>query len=188
MQFTGIDDFDKDFGAFLNTLIEEVGEASEKALDEARDTLREKIITEVYAKSIYTPTVYKRRSEKSGRGIPLSDVQAYSKIIPYAGGNINGTLQTTTRLYYNPRGEHTVSKWHSVDYNELIGRIEKKDPPYKWNPKNREIPPRPFWQHFIDEMVNQKELEKAFVFALKAKEKETITDGNIIEEQLDREY
>ena len=186
MQFTGIDDFDNDFRNFLNTLIKEIGEASERALGEAKETLKQKIITDVYAKDVYTPTVYKRRSDASGRGQPLSNVEEYSRIIPYAGGNVNGMLETTTKLYYNPRGEHTVAKWQGVDYNELIGRIEKKDPAYRWG--NDKVPARPFWQHFIDEMVGQQELEKAFVWAMQANESEIITDGNIIEDNLDREY
>ena len=186
--FTGITDFDKQLSTFMNKLAGDVSTAVSTALDDAKETLRQKILSEVESDDVYTPKVYKRRSERSGRGAPLSDMNAYSKIIQPIAQNMNGRLNVTSRLYYNPQGGHTVKKWHTADYNDLIGRIEKKSPPYTWEPKDGAIPPRPFWQHFIDEMVGKKELEKAFVWALKASEETAIADGNLVEDTFDREY
>ena len=184
--FTGIDDFDAQLSAFMNTLATNIGTAAETALDDAKETLRQKILSEVESDDVYKPKVYKRRSEKTGRGTPLSDMKAYARIIKAAGGNVNGRLQVTSRLYYNPQGGHTVQRWHTADYDDLIGRIEKKSPAYTWG--RDKVPARPFWQHFIDEMVDQKELEKAFVWAMSGSEPTIKVDGNLVEDTYDREY
>ena len=193
MQFTGIDDFDAQLRAFLNTLISEIADAEESALSEAQESLKKHIVEDVY--QAYSPTVYKRRSNNNGLGTPLSDLNAYSQTIPPAGGNVNGKLMVTSRLYYNPKGAHQVKKWSSgasnkkgivnVDDNQLISRIEKKDPAYNWG--NDAVPPRPFWQNFINEMVTNKELENAFVWAMSTKE-DIVADGNIVEDPHDRDY
>ena len=184
MQFTGIDDFDAQLKTFLNTLISEISEAEKSALADAQDALKRHIVKDVY--EAYSPTVYKRRSKNSSLGTPLSDMDAYSTVIEPAGGNVNGNLQVTSRLVYNPQGGHKVQKWHDQDYNSLIGRIEKKSPAYTWG--NDIVPERPFWQEFISEMIDQKELERAFVWALSANEPTVIADGKILEEAHDREY
>ena len=184
MQFTGIDDFDAQLRVYLNTLIQEIADAEKSALAEAQDALKRHIVSDVY--QAYSPTVYKRRSKNSAMGTPLTNMDAYSDIIEPAGGNVNGNLQVTSRLYYNPQGGHKVQKWHDKDFNDLIGRIEKKSPAYRWG--NNLVPERPFWQEFISEMIDQKELEKAFVWALSANEPTVIADGKIFEDAHDREY
>ena len=194
MQFTGIDDFDAQLRGFLNTLINEIRDASETAIDDARDVLKKHITQDVY--KAYSPTAYKRRSDDSAMGTPLSDMDAYSKIIKPAGGNVSGNLVVTSRLFYNPEGGHKVAKWSSksakkgkgvnnVDFNDLIGRIEKKSPAYNWGQDM--VPPRPFWQNFVDDMVTNELLEKRFVEALKGSEN-VVADGNIVEDSFDREY
>lgn len=193
MQWTGIEDFDMQLRAFLNTLIGEISDASTVAMEESKESLKDHIVNDVY--KAYTPKAYKRRSENPLLGTPLSDLDAYSHTIKPSGGNVGGNLVVTTKLYYNPRGSHAVARWSSdapqkkkiknVDDNELIGRIEKKDPAYNWG--NSKVPERPFWQEFVREMVDGGRLEKAFVRAMKPKE-QVVADGNIVAETYDTEY
>lgn len=115
-----------------------------------RDALKRHVESDVYDKSLYKPKVYKRRSEAEGRGTPLNDIEgnAFPIIRTIPGAAEIG-------INYMPTGEHKNEKWHTADGNELIGRIEKKNPPYTWEPKTGpQIPERPFWQKFVDEMID----------------------------------
>ena len=186
MAFTGIDDFDAQLRKFLNTLIYELDSAVSETMLDAKDSLRKHIREDVYDESVYSPKVYKRRSENDGLGTPLDYLEEpNARIIPPAGGNVNGNLVVTSRIYYNPTGEHKYKKWHTADHNDLIGRIEKKEPRYTWG--QNKVPPRPFWQNFITEMVDNQELEKNFVRHMSGKE-DIVADGAIVEEISDREY
>ena len=179
---------DKDFRQVMNTLVTEINAALPIVMNDARDTLKKHIDEDVYDESIYKPKRYKRRSNNSGLGISLGAqvyMEPYTKVIPPAGGNVNGKLVIKSRLYYNPSGEHKYPKWNTANDNELIGRIEKKNPAYTWG--NDKVPMRPFWQKFVDDMVDGGELEKSFVDAMKASE-EIVADGNITEDPFDREY
>lgn len=190
-RFTGIDSFDAELSAFMNKLASTTRQSVEAALGEAREILKQKIITEVENDDVYKPKVYKRRSEKAGRGAPLSDMDAYSQIIEPVAVNANGNLQVTSRLYYNPKGTHRVARWNTADTpNELIGRIEKKDPPYTWEPKNGEIPARPFWQHFVNQMVDEKDLERFFISAMNMYDTslDIQADGDLVRDGRDGTY
>lgn len=187
MDFTGIDDFDKQLRGYLNTLISEIDSAISDTMLDAKDALRKHIREDVYSESVYSPKVYRRRSEHKGLGTPLDYLEKpNAQIIPPSGGNVNGHLVVTSRLYYNPTGEHKKAKWHTADHSDLIGRIEKKSPPYTWG--QDQVPPRPFWQNFINEMVGDGELEKSFVRHLKRTEKDVVSDGALTEDRNDREY
>lgn len=178
---------DEVFRTAYNQILLEVADAVEKALTDARPHLKDRIEKDVY--SVYTPKVYKRRSENAGLGTPLS-VQAItdanSKVIKPGGGASGSTFSVTSRLYFNPQGDHAKKKWHTADYDDLISRIEKKSPPYTWG--QNKVPPRPFWQNFIDEMVGGGELEKLFVDAMRSAEPTIVADGNIKEDASDRNY
>lgn len=183
----GMEGIDKDFRQFMNTLIVDLRDALPKVMDDAKENLKQHIETDVYSASVYQPKVYKRRSENDGLGTPLNYMESPNvKIISPAGGNVGGKLQITTKLYYNPTGNHSVKKWHGVDYNELVGRIENKDPAYHWG--NEKVPKRPFWQNFITEMVDGNGLESSFVRHMKEVGETVTADGSIVEDTFDREY
>ena len=179
---------DPGFRKAMNDLVAEISAALPIVMNDARDTLKKHIDEDVYSEGIYYPKVYKRRSDNSEMGVSLG-AQVYTentKIIPPAGGNVNGKLQITTRIYFNPSGGHKYKKWHTADYNDLIGRIEKKDPAYTWG--QEKVPARPFWQKFVDEMVDGGEFEKSFVDAMRGAEPSITADGSIVEETFDRDY
>lgn len=188
---------DPDFRNVLNTIVGEIAAALPNVMNNARDTLKKHIDEDVY--EAYTPEVYRRRSDNPDMGVSLGAQayqEPYTKVIPPAGGNVGGKLVITSKLYYNPSGEHKYPIWSSgsgkrpkwvlnLDGNELISRIEKKSPAYNWG--QDKVPARPFWQRFVDEMVDGGELEKSFVSAMSGKEK-IVADGNVFEDSFDRDY
>ena len=185
MKWTGIDDFDAQFRTFLNKLVPEIADAAESAMKESEEVLKRHIWEDVYSESVYSPKVYERRSDNPSLGTPLDNMAENVVLIKPTGGNAGGQLQLTAKLYYRPQGGHKVKKWNTASYDALIGRIEKKSPAYTYD--NGGIPPRPFWQNFVKEMVENGELEQAFVRALKTKE-EVVADGAITPDASDTEY
>lgn len=181
----GMESLDNDFRAFMNELVADTFRAASETMEDAKEVLKKHIVNDVYAEEIYDPKVYKRRSKNRSLGTPLSDVDTYSSVIPPAGGNVGGQLVVTSRLYYNPKGSHKVKRWDTASDDDLIGRIEKKDPPYTWG--NDEVPPRPFWQNFISEMVDDGEIERAFARSMNGKN-EIKADGAVIADDADRHY
>lgn len=177
---------DQLYREIMNLLVPEVAAAYPIILDNARDTLKKHIDKDVY--DAYEPVVYKRRSDDHKYGISLG-AQVYSepftKVIPATNFNSGGRLGFTARIWFNPSGEHKVKKWNTASGNDLIGRIEKKSPAYTWG--QDEVPARPFWQRFIDEMVGGGEFENSFVDAMRGTE-DIVADGNVIEDPSDRDY
>lgn len=179
---------DKELYAAMTELSKEVSDAMQNALDRSKDFLKKHIENDVYA-SPYSPKVYQPRHKNPSLGAPLSDMESYSDTLPIPIGGVTGNgLMLTSALTYLPKGSHRKKKWDTANGNELIGRIERKNPSYTWENPNNSIPERPFWQNFIDEMVQGGELERLFVDALKTKEPSAKADGNIEEEQSDRNY
>ena len=83
-------------------------------------------------------------------------------------GNIFGKMAADTLGLSDIGKIIHPSEFNKVDGDDLIGRIEKHDPEYNWLPKKgKQIPNRPFWQNFVDEMVDDAELERFFVNAMK---------------------
>ena len=100
--------------------------------------LQKHIQTEVY--DAYTPKSYERRVEFGG-GIPIISEDNMDM-------QINGNTLTFT---YEPSGKNAnypTSRY--VDGDALISAIENSD--YTWKGTD-EIPKRPFWNSFVDEMV-----------------------------------
>ena len=100
--------------------------------------LQKHIQTEVY--NAYTPKSYERRVEFGG-GIPIISAQNMDM-------QINKNMLTFT---YEPSGKNSrypASRY--VDGDALISAIENSD--YTWKGTD-EIPKRPFWNAFVDEMV-----------------------------------
>lgn len=139
-QFSG---FDQDVAA-LEKQVKDAFRASRPALaEEMRQCLREHVVTDVYA--TFQPGEYVRREDNGG----LLDMSASATVYSdERGGGMNLTL------LYHPSGatdgEGEPVDPH-VDGDDLVNRIEKKDPEYNWRhkPKNR-----PFFRNFVEEMLD----------------------------------
>lgn len=157
----------------------EISAAMAKAMDDVgadmQEALARHIETDVYP--AYSPKMYERRYDNGGLVAQARSAKVYNH-----GAGVS--------LEYKPDGTHpTVSGWHKVDGDDLIGRIEKHSPEYNWLPKRgKQIPNRPFWQNFVDEMVDEAELERFFVNAMKAQGFEIEIGGGIERESQDGQY
>ncbi len=138
-QFSG---FDQDVAA-LEKQVKDAFRASRPALaEEMRQCLREHVVEDVYDK--LEPEEYVRRRGTKG----LADMNASATV--YSDERDGGMNLT---LLYHPSGatdgEGEPVDPH-VDGDDLINRIEKKDPEYNWRRKPKK---RPFFHNFVEEML-----------------------------------
>ena len=175
---TGLETLDEDLKAFQAELAGKVTASMDGVGERMKDALAAHIETDVYG--AYSPRQYKRRSEDGSRGKPLSDMTANAKVYNKGAG---------LSLHYKPTGDHEIRKWSGVDGDDLIGRIEKKDPMYHFYPTEGEIPDRPFWQNFVSEMIEGGALDDYFAAEMLLQgivvERE---DGGVLREPGDGEY
>lgn len=155
--------FDAEMTAFKALLAKTIKKALKEVNVDMQDVLKKHIEKDVYDPSVYYPDEYVRRSENPGLGTPLSNLKA-NVLSPVTEADvINDTVAANTRFQYMPTGEHSVPKWSSaakqdnpnfpknLDGNELIRRIETKNPRYNWG--QHKVPKRPFWQNTVDELI-----------------------------------
>lgn len=137
-KLTGAGSISKEYKAF-NTKVFIATQAGLMAVgSELTKQLQKHIQTDVY--NAYTPQDYKRRVEYGG-GIPIISAQNMDM-------RINGMSLT---FAYEPSGKNTnypTSRY--VDGDRLIEVIENSN--YTWTGTS-DIPKRPFWNSFVDEMV-----------------------------------
>ena len=153
-QFSG---FEQDMAA-LEKQVKDAFRGSRKVLaDDMRLCLQDHVEADVYDK--FQPTEYVRRGEDGG----LADMQASATV--YSDERDGGMNLT---LLYHPSGavdgEGNDVDPH-VDGDDLITRIEKKDPEYNWR---RKPPKRPFFSNFVQEMVDGGRAEETLVRAMNA--------------------
>lgn len=138
-QFSG---FEQDIAA-LEKQVKDAFRASRPALaEEMRQCLREHVVTDVYA--AFRPEEYVRREDAGG----LLDMSVSATV--YSDERDGGMNLT---LLYHPSGatdgEGEPIDPH-VDGDDLINRIEKKNPEYNWRRKPKK---RPFFSCFVEEML-----------------------------------
>lgn len=148
-------DLEKEFIEILKTEFSDAIEKANRAVETSmRDILAQHIANDVY--DAYTPKRYKRRYSAPGG---LLDMPKHGFALNSGSGGVY--------IIYKPSGAHpTVSGWDNVGGDDLIGRIEKHDPEYEWLPKKgKGIPNRPFWQNFVDEMLDGGTMETVWTNA-----------------------
>lgn len=176
VRVSGLESIDEDFKAFQAELSAAVRGAMDDVGERMKDALRRHIEQDVY--EAYTPEVYQRRSENLLLGTPLNNMDANAYVWNHGAG---------LTLDYLPTGEHETRKWSGADGDALVGRIEKKSPPYNWG--DEKVPARPFFQNFVDEMTAQGELGRFFVEAMRAQGIVVEDDGaGVARESGDGEY
>lgn len=166
------------FEADLATLEKQVKDAfraSRQALaDDMRLCLQDHVEADVYDR--FQPTEYVRRREDGG----LDDMRASATV--YSDERDGGMNLT---LLYQPSGaadgEGEPVDPH-VDGDDLIDRIEKRNPEYNWT---RKPPKRPFFSNFVQEMIDGGRAEETLVRAMNAAEPTLgmAADGGVIREE-----
>lgn len=172
-QFSG---FEQDV-ATLEKQVKDAFRASRQQLaDDMRLCLQDHVEADVYDK--FQPTEYVRRREDGG----LADMRASATV--YSDERDGGMNLT---LLYQPSGA-TDGAGNDidphVDGDDLINRIEKKDPEYNWR---RKPPKRPFFSNFVQEMTNGGRAEETLVRAMNAADPSLglTEDAGIIREEDD---
>lgn len=164
-------DFTKDLGEILSEPV--MQRVADYIFDDMKETLAFRIVEDVYKE--YTPDLYPRRSDNPGFGTPLNDME--KNVLGSAKGGAGGAY---IHFDYLPSGAHSgvfgdvisdelVLERFGVeaddpikppeaqaDGNELIRRIETGKG-YDWRPpkkkKKKFTDERPFWQNFVNELI-----------------------------------
>ena len=176
----------EDLNALLaGELRTKTAKALKSVRDEMREALSEHVTKDVY--DAYDPIQYSRR--KLDGGLQGQALDATS----HAEGSLDGK---SYRLYieFKPNGNHPdEAQWRAegvspVHGDDLIGRIENWNPKYSFPPRNKPLPRRPFWQKFVEEMVDNGAIEYYFAAAMRAEGENVIEDGGVIREPNDGAY
>lgn len=151
IEATGFENIEKEAKRILTAAVGR--KLSNAVYEDMKSALEAHIRSDVY--DAYYPKMYKRRSERPGaRGTSLADSVYDDSFTKQIGPFDYATAELISGLSYEPTGEHEETwQWSDASGDELIGRIEKKNPPYNWEPKKGEIPKRPFWQLFVEELI-----------------------------------
>ena len=189
----GLDTIDQDFSRIQQELAAAVQASMASVGAFMKDALQRHIETDVY--NAYTPKVYPRRSETPAFGAPLSDMEANTAVNNRGAGVTltylpSGTHSGTTAdlpqssSYYNPDNPRPI-KPNPVHGDNLIRRIETGQG-YDWD---TDVPARPFWQNFVNEMEGVGGLFDAFAAAMAAQGFIVTADGGMVEpDAADRTY
>lgn len=148
--------------------------------EDMRACLTEHIVDDVY--DAYDPDYYTRRLSDGGLlDIPKNTAGSPPPFVSGDGVEIE--------LQYEPDGA-TDGDGNEIDYHvdgdDLINRIEKKNPPYNWRMANTRIPERPFFRNFVEEMIGGR-AEKTMVFGMNAADPTlgVAADGGVVRESED---
>lgn len=163
--------------AALEAEVKNAFRASRKALaDDMRACLQDHVEADVYDE--FQPREYVRRRENGG----LSDMGASATV--YSDEGLGGMELT---LLYQPDGGKDGEGNDvpdAVSGDDLVNRIEKKDPEYNWKRKPKK---RPFFRNFVREMIEGNRAEETLVRAMNAASPtlEITADGDMIRESED---
>lgn len=204
-EVTGQNSLDAEFRSFQALLASGMKKSLQEVNAEMQKALQKHIETDVY--KAYIPSEYERRSDNATLGKPLSDLEAN---VAFANTPVplvtDKEIKGQTSFHYLPSGEHSVKRWSSttpqayldkvrlhppiinVDGDELIRRIETMNPRYNW--KRPDLRPRPFWQNFVDEMIDGGKAEEIFVDGMNfyASQLEVEAGGGVERESGDGDY
>lgn len=185
---SGLDSIDADVKAELNKIVLATAESLKDVQADMKESLAAHIQKDVY--DAYTPKEYERRVDHAGTGIPIIASENIDPIGPFSGANADKTgFSVTAGIDYNPTGFYPGrDDWSNVDENELIGRIEKKSPPYEYEGEQRKIPKRPFWQKFVTEQTGGNALGDSFVRAMAMRGIVVGGETTVIREAQDGDY
>ena len=172
----------------MSILASEIAPAVKRALEDTGNdslfVLKKHIEEDVYA--AYDPPIkYVRRSENAGLGTPLNDIEHTGHISADIDPFLNGRVD----IDYEPTGEHRNQKWSDLDGDDLISRIEKKSPKYRWG--QRLVPKRPFWKNFTNQMTDGGDFAKSFDIYMQwdlPKDVDFIADSIVEREDADGDY
>lgn len=138
---SGIETIDEDFELESRKIQAGIPQALNYVGSEMIVSLQKHIFEDWYEK--YTPSVYERRTDDTSLGTPLG-----------AEGNMDVFVDKDKMEFsYEPTGEHAKQSFHTRDGDRLIEFLQVG---------NKYMPPRPFWNLFVEEQKNRGIME-AFI-------------------------
>ena len=162
VEVEGLDSIEKEAQRILTPY--ECKTISEAMFADMKEALEYHIVDDVY--DAYEPKEYRRRSDKERFGVSLLKSAEDATQLGRKHWIFDG--EWGVGLGYEPNGMHENWEWaDDISSSQLIGRIENKDPAYHFNPKNGEIPKRPFWSRFVEEMIEGGRFERVLEKELK---------------------
>lgn len=183
IQINGVDGLDADLKEFLTGQFKtEMTHALLSTRDEMRAALAKHVQEDVYDK--FSPNQYERRGMNGGLAGQALNATSHADGDP-------ASVSYRICLDYKPDGNHpNQSEWKEapVHGDDLISRIENWNPKYPYPPRRRRLPRRPFWQKFVDEMVDEGMLEYYIASALREQGEDVTEDGAITRDAQDGEY
>lgn len=161
-----------------------IGAALAEVRDDMRDTLARHVEKDVY-KAYQNPIEYERRGVNGGLQGQAMNATVHAGPIGQDGKNYRIYLE------FKPDGNHPdAANWKEppVHGDEFISRIENWNPKYPYPPRHRKLPRRPFWQKYVEELMDDGMADVFLARALRAQGEEVIEDFGVEREAEDGDY
>lgn len=197
---TGDKEIDEDLKAVQLELRQKMIKGLPNVRNDMLDSLEKHLLSDVYR--AYRPKEYPRRKDHPEFGPSLIDFTTKGQVRNIGNISEDGTW-AEVGFDYLPDGSHSgttadldpTSAYYDADHprklkpnpvhrNELIRRIESGKG-YDWK---RHPGKRPFWQNFVNEMVDDGMLEYFFAKAMREQGEDVVEDGSLFRESTDGSY
>ena len=142
VEVSGLDSLDKDYEEQLQTIDKAIPAGLSVVGNEMAAALQRHVKNDVYA--AYKPKSYKRTGEMGDISNIVTDIDS-----------ANRTLTFTYEF------DTASARPYFKDSDQVIAAVQDSD--YLWNVREREIPERPFWDKFYNDMFNDNKVESYLV-------------------------
>lgn len=162
VEVSGLDSLDKDYEEQLQTIDKAIPAGLSVVGNEMAAALQRHVKNDVYA--AYKPKSYKRTGE-------MGDIS-----------NMTSTIdKASNTLAFEYRFGTESARPYFKDSDQVIAAVQDSD--YLWNVGNREIPERPFWDNFFNELFSDNRVDEYFASGMNQSTpslRATAVDGSVI--------
>lgn len=162
VEVSGLDSLDKDYEEQLQTIDKAIPAGLSVVGNEMAAALQRHVKNDVYA--AYKPKSYKRTGE-------MGDIS-----------NMTSTIdKSSNTLAFEYRFGTESARPYFKDSDQVIAAVQDSD--YLWNVGNREIPERPFWDNFFNELFSDNRVDEYFASGINQSTpslRATAVDGSVI--------
>lgn len=162
VEVSGLDSLDKDYEEQLQTIDKAIPAGLSVVGNEMAAALQRHVKNDVYA--AYKPKSYKRTGE-------MGDIS-----------NMTSTIdKSSNTLAFEYRFGTESARPYFKDSDQVIAAVQDSD--YLWNVGNREIPERPFWDNFFNELFSDNRVDEYFASGMNQSTpslRATAVDGSVI--------
>lgn len=162
VEVSGLDSLDKDYEEQLQTIGKAIPAGLSVVGNEMAAALQRHVKNDVYA--AYKPKSYKRTGE-------MGDIS-----------NMTSTIdKSSNTLAFEYRFGTESARPYFKGSDQVIAAVQDSD--YLWNVGNREIPERPFWDNFFNELFSDNRVDEYFASGMNQSTpslRATAVDGSVI--------